>query len=94
MKNSPIGSARIAIAICALSVLACAACTSRHATYAPDGRRSYVITCDGFLNSYSNCLVKAGRACKSLGYEVLKGSEDDRDMLVACKTAAHSTSPQ
>jgi hypothetical protein len=89
MNNNLINLARIASV---LIVAGCAACTSRHATYAPDGRRSYVITCDGFLNSYSNCLVKAGRACKSLGYDILKGSEDDRDMLVACKTA-HAQAP-
>jgi hypothetical protein len=65
--------------------LACAACRSQHATYAPDGRRGYAITCRGLLNSYSNCLVKAGRACGSNGYELLKGNEDDREILIACK---------
>lgn len=65
--------------------LACVACHSQHATYAPDGRRGYVITCGGFLNSYATCLVKAGRACGSNGYETLKGNEDDREMLIACK---------
>ena len=66
-------------------VLACSACRTQHATYAPDGRRGYVITCGGFLNSYASCLVKAGRACGSNGYETLKGNEDDREMLIACK---------
>jgi hypothetical protein len=75
-------SARIAVV---LAVLAFAACHSEHATYAPDGRRGYVITCGGFLNSYATCLVKAGRACGSNGYETLKGNEDDREMLIACK---------
>lgn len=77
-------SARLAVACLAL---ACAACQTQHATYAPDGRRGYVITCGGFLNSYASCLVKAGRACGSHGYETLKGNEDDREMLIACKTA-------
>jgi hypothetical protein len=75
-------SARIALV---LITLACAACHTQRATYAPDGRRGYVITCGGFLNSYATCLVKAGRACGSNGYETLKGNEDDREMLVACK---------
>ena len=66
-------------------LLACGACRSQHATYAPDGRRGYVITCGGFLNTYASCLVKAGRACGSNGYETLKGNEDDREMLIACK---------
>lgn len=66
-------------------VLACTACRSQRATYAPDGRRGYVVTCGGFLNSYATCLVRAGRACGSNGYETLKGNEDDREMLIACK---------
>jgi hypothetical protein len=65
--------------------LACAACKSQHGTYAPDGRRGYVITCGGFLNSYATCLERAGRACGSNGYDTLKGNEDDREMLIACK---------
>jgi hypothetical protein len=69
----------------ALAALATAACSSVHQTYVPDGRRGYVITCGGLLNNYSSCLVKAGRACGSNGYETLKGSEDDRDLLIACK---------
>ena len=66
-------------------VIAMTGCRTQHSTYAPDGRRGYVITCGGFLNSYSTCLVKAGRACGSNGYETLKGNEDDREMLIACK---------
>jgi hypothetical protein len=66
-------------------LLAAGACSSGHATYAPDGRRGYVISCGGFLNSGATCLVKAGRACGRNGYDVIKGSEDDRDMLIACK---------
>jgi hypothetical protein len=69
----------------ALIALAGAACSSQHATYAPDGRRGYVVTCGGFLNSFASCLVKAGRACGNNGYDTLKGSEDDRSILIACK---------
>ncbi len=75
-------SAQIAVVCLAL---ACVACRSQHSTYAPDGRRGYAITCHGLLNSYSSCLVKAGRACGSNGYETLKGNEDDREILIACK---------
>lgn len=60
-------------------------CSSQHATYTPDGRRGFVITCEGYLNNYSNCLVKAGRACGNRGYDTVQGSEDDRNMLIACK---------
>ena len=66
--------------------LSAAACTNtQHATYTPDGRRGFVMTCEGYLNSYSSCLVKAGRACGSSGYDIVRGGEDERDMLIACK---------
>jgi hypothetical protein len=61
-----------------------AGCSSQHATYVPDGRRGYVINCGGLLDSWSNCLVKAGRACASHGYETLRGNEEDRTILIAC----------
>ena len=82
MLKISLRSGRLAVVCLAFT---CAACHSEHATYAPDGRRGYVITCGGFLNSYATCLVKAGRACGSNGYETLKGNEDDREMLIACK---------
>lgn len=66
-------------------VLCLVACSSVHTTYVPDGRRGFAITCGGFLDSWSSCLVKAGRACGNLGYEIIKGNEDDRAMLIACK---------
>jgi hypothetical protein len=66
----------------AFSIVACA---SVHSTYVPDGRRGYVVTCGGFLNGWSSCLVKAGKACGNHGYETLKGTEDDRSMLIACR---------
>jgi hypothetical protein len=72
----------LAIAGIALSSVSC---SNQHATYVPDGRRGFAITCGGFLNSWSTCLVKAGRACGSRGYEEIQGSEEDRNMLVACK---------
>jgi len=73
---------RLLIVAAAFSIVACA---SVHRTYAPDGRRGYVVTCGGFLNGWSSCLVKAGKACGNHGYETLKGTEDDRSMLIACK---------
>ncbi|HEY2686501.1 MAG TPA: hypothetical protein VGI93_23520 [Steroidobacteraceae bacterium] len=62
-----------------------AGCASQHDTYAPDGRRGFAVTCGGLLNSWSNCLVKAGRACGNRGYDVIRGTEEDRAMLVACR---------
>jgi hypothetical protein len=60
-------------------------CSSAKPTYVPDGRRGFVIECGGVLNDYSTCLVKAGRACGHNGYDVIKGSDEDRSMLIACK---------
>jgi hypothetical protein len=82
MNKIIVSTARLLITLAALSA---SACSTVHQTYVPDGRRGYVITCGGLLNSYASCLVKAGRACGSNGYETLKGSEDDRDLLIACK---------
>ena len=90
MNKIKLRSAQLAVVCLALL---CAACQSQHPTYAPDGRRGYVITCGGFLNSYASCLVKAGRACGSNGYETLKGNEDDREMLIACKVPQARQTP-
>jgi hypothetical protein len=65
--------------------LSMVACSGLHQTYVPDGRRGFVVTCGGFLNGWSSCLVKAGQACGNHGYETIKGSEEDRSMLIACK---------
>jgi len=61
------------------------ACSSVHATYVPDGRRGYVVNCGELLNGWSSCLVKAGQACGNHGYDTIKGTEEDRSMLIACK---------
>lgn len=82
MQSLNLKFARLALISVVLTV---SACRSQHPTYAPDGRRAYVVTCGGFLNSYGSCLIKAGRACGNRGYDVLKGGEDDRELLVACK---------
>lgn len=62
-----------------------AGCGTQHATYVPDGRRGYVVTCGGLLSSWSSCLVQAGRACGSHGYDTINGNEEDRTILIACQ---------
>ena len=79
--------------IIASLVLSLAACGGLHATYVPDGRRGFVVNCGGLLNSWSTCLVKAGRACGSRGYETIKGSEEDRSMMIACKVPDAAAAP-
>jgi len=75
--------------------LACAlaSCSSVRSTYVPDGRRGFVVSCGGVLNDWSSCLVKAGRACGNHGYDVIKGTEEDRSMLIACKVPAIAPTP-
>jgi hypothetical protein len=87
MADEPMNMSRQPLAgLAAASILlALAGCHSVHSTYAPDGRRGFAVTCGGFLNDWSSCLVKAGRACGNRGYDMLKGSEEDRNMLIACK---------
>ena len=74
------------VSFIAVAAFSSGACSTQHPTYAPDGRRSYVITCNGVLNNYSSCLVKAGRACGPHGYDTLKeSSEEDRTLFISCK---------
>jgi hypothetical protein len=80
------GSRQLTAAVTIVAVvLMSASCGGERATFAPDGRHGYVITCAGYLNSWSSCLVKAGRACGPRGYDTIESSEDDRSLLIACK---------
>ncbi len=91
MQSARQPHARLGSVLIALSL---AACGSVHSTYVADGRRGFVITCGGFLNSWSSCLVKAGRACGNRGYETIKGNEEDRSMMIACKVPEVAAAPQ
>lgn len=73
---------------CVLSLtlcLAASACSTQRTTYLPDGRKAYAVSCRGLLNSWQSCLVKAGRACGTRGYDTIRGEEYDRELLFACK---------
>jgi len=76
---------RLAPYATSLLIVALTSCAGQRATYVPDGRRGFVVTCSGLLNGWSTCLVKAGRACASRGYDTIQGSEEDRTLLIACK---------
>jgi hypothetical protein len=80
--------ARIGIASLGLAMIAC---NTQHATYTPDGRRGFAISCGGYLSSWSSCLVQAGRACGSRGYDKVEGSEEELRLLIACKQ--HTNDP-
>lgn len=68
-----------------LVALVTGACSTQHVTYVPDGRRGYVVTCGGVMNSYAKCLTQAGLACGSSGYQIVEGGIYDRRLLIACK---------
>ncbi len=79
------------LALCALVCLGTAACSSTPTTtYLEDGTRGYAVTCKGYLNSWQNCLIEAGRICQSRGFRTITGEEYDRSMIVACKDTATS----
>ena len=68
-----------------LAALVTAGCSTQRATYVPDGRRGFVISCGGMMNTYARCLTEAGRACNSSGYEIVDGGPYDRVLLIACQ---------
>jgi hypothetical protein len=76
----------LGIIIATLAALVSAGCAgSVRPTYVPDGRRGFLVSCHGVLNDWSSCLVKAGRACGNHGYDTIRGTEEDRSVLIACK---------
>lgn len=79
---------RVAGIVCALSALALVACSSQHATFLADGSKGYMIKCSGYLNSWESCLVKAGKICRSRGYDTIRSEEYDRALLIGCKSPA------
>jgi len=91
MQISRLIISRLAVASMTIALIACS--SGLHATYVPDGRRGFVVDCGGFLNNWSSCLIKAGRACGNRGYETIKGSEEDRSMMVACKVPTVTVAP-
>lgn len=64
---------------------ALAGCTIHRITYMPDGRAGYGVTCDRFYESWSDCMVKAGRLCGRRGYTTYYSDEVNRELIVGCK---------
>ncbi len=61
--------------IIAIFVLALAACTTVHQSYAPDGKVAYTINCSEPLK-WDSCFAKAGNICGSKGYDILERSDN------------------
>lgn len=62
-----------------------AGCSGTRSTYVPDGRRGFVVKCGGLMGSSAACMVKAGRACGNHGYDIIRGNDEDGQLLIACK---------
>jgi hypothetical protein len=73
-----------------LSLIALTGCTSAKPTYLADGARGYVVSCSGWLSDWSDCLRRAGRVCRTAGYDVSYSDDIDHKMLVACRQPATS----
>jgi hypothetical protein len=62
-------------------------CTHSRMTYLPDGRAGYAISCSHFYQSWSSCVTKAGRLCRTKGYTVGYSDEVNGELIVGCKVA-------
>jgi hypothetical protein len=66
-------------------LLCLAACTGVRTEYLDSGAKAYLVSCKGVLKSWESCLVKAGRICRSRGYDTIRSDEDDGALLVTCR---------
>lgn len=46
-------------------------CASVSESYAPDGRKAYVLNCSGTARGWDKCFSKAGDLCQESGYDIL-----------------------
>ena len=81
--------------LCCLLVTAVACgCAQERATYLPDGRQGYAITCGRLTQSWGKCLEKAGRLCGRGGYVINYENELEHELLVGCRAPHRSELPQ
>ena len=62
------------------------ACSGTRRVYLDNGNPAYLITCGGYFNTWESCLVKAGKLCRTRGYDTVRSVEYDRTLLISCKT--------
>lgn len=55
--------------------------------FGPDGKTAYQIDCSGYQNSFTDCMVKAGKICKARDYDIIERQEKQhiRTILMHCK---------
>lgn len=72
-------------------------CVVSRPIYTPDGRKSTLIDCSGWANSWGGCQERAGSLCGARGYDVADQREETvyigiyqqakpiRQMTIACR---------
>jgi hypothetical protein len=58
-------------------------CATASKTFTSDGQEGYAISCSGSALNWGMCYEKAGKLCRSKGYEVLEKSGDTGAMVTA-----------
>ena len=76
-------------ALCVIAGLMLDACAGQRTIYLDNGAKGYLVTCKGYLNSWETCLLRAGKICRTRGYDTIRSEEYDRTLLIACNTPAH-----
>lgn len=59
-------------ALASLCGVALSGCVTSRSVYTASGQQGYEVTCNGKINSWNDCLAKAGDLCKARGYTVLE----------------------
>lgn len=72
-----------------LAALNLSGCVTARETYTSSGGQGYKLTCNGHMNSWEDCLAKAGDMCRERGYTVL---EKDGERLPFAYSSANATS--
>lgn len=60
-----------------IPLLTLVACASVRETYAPDGRKAYMVNCSGPYLSWGECQKTAGKKCGAAGYDVLNQDHEE-----------------
>ena len=60
-----------------------ASCMTSPATYAPDGRQTYTLSCSGFGQAWDKCDAAAATLCGEDGYDVIDRSNPPAERATA-----------
>lgn len=76
---------RVVDYLVAIASVALTGCVSAESTYLENGSRGYFVDCSAWTVEWTSCLTKAGRLCKSAGFNVSFADELERLLIVECK---------